>query len=547
MVGKNSKSSCTRCEKFEPRVDVSSANVYTKLRSEFGTSIDDSEGVEQTMRLCDRDVDDYETKLAYLRSQIIYIETQRARVIDHKIELGSLLSPIRKLPNEILGIIFDSACNQNLLCDSEDKYSAIRVLPALAISAVSFRWRHLALSSSRLWSTLNLKFSVVTIAAEFMLKLKLYLERSGNSPLFLDVKIKGFPDDNSSLPVMDLLVQHSKRWKTFTVNGQWLLTSCYALLHPRQHFPILTALSTDGDFHQEELDIFEDSPQLCSVRTTVLPPSRLPSHQLTHVEIAVPSSEDLIGQLDRSPNLTTMVLLGQKQSFSVQDLGRLSRTMPMVRSLVLQVQLSNNLLQTVFSCLTCPRLSELSISSAYHHYDNSAISVIPWPKHLFKSFMLKVSSGLTTFTIRDISISDLDLIAALEFMSSLRSLAIHDLRLRKENSPITTRLIQSLHLRGNQRSSFRSPLVPRLHDLAVEFGGTDFDDTIFVSMVASRWLPDRDYSAGVDVDRLGSVVLKFFRREVNKEVYQPLQDLEVMGLRVVVDGAMERKNYRKRR
>ncbi|KAJ4491426.1 hypothetical protein C8J55DRAFT_449966 [Lentinula edodes] len=543
----NSKISCTRCEKLEPRVDVSSANLYTKLRSEFGTSTDDSEGVEQTMRLCDRDIDDYETKLAYLRSQIIYIETQRARVIDHKIELRSLLSPIRKLPNEILGIIFDFACNQNLLCDSEDKYSAIRVLPALAISAVSFRWRHLALSSSRLWSTLNLKFSVAAITAEFMLKLKLYLERSGNSPLFLDVKIKGFPDDNSSLPVMDLLVQHSKRWKTFTVNGQWLLTSCYALLHPRQHFPILTALSTDGDFHQEELDIFEDSPQLCSVRTTVLPPSRLPSHQLTHVEITVPSSEDLIGQLDRSPNLTTMVLLGQKQSFSVQGLGRLSRTMPMVRSLVLQVQLSNNLLQTVFSCLTCPRLSELSISSAYHRYDNSAISVIPWPKHLFKSFMLKVSSGLTTFTIRDISISDLDLIAALEFMPSLRSLAIHDSWLRKENSPITTRLIQSLHLRGNQRSSFRSPLVPRLHDLAVEFGGADFDDTIFVGMVASRWLPDRDYSAGVDVDRLGSVVLKFFRREVNKEAYQPLQDLEVMGLRVVVDGAMERKNYRKRR
>ncbi|KAJ4465104.1 hypothetical protein C8R41DRAFT_110383 [Lentinula lateritia] len=527
MVGKNSKNPCTRCEKFEPRVDVSSANFYTKLRSEFGTSTHDSEGVEKTMRLCDRDVDDYETKLAYLRSQIIYIETQRARVIDHKIELVSLLSPIRKLPNEILGIIFDFACYQNLLCNSEDKYSAIRVLPALAISAVSFRWRHLALSSSRLWSTLNLEFSVAAIAAEFMLKLKLYLERSGNSPLFLDVKIKGFPDDNSSLPVMDILVQHSKRWKTFTVNGQWLLTSCFALLHPRQHFPILTALSTDGDFHQEELDIFEDSPQLCSVRTTVLPPSRLPSHQLTHVEITVPSSEDLIGQLDRSPNLTTMVLLGQKQSFSVQDLGRLSRTMPMVRSLVLQVQSSNHLLQTVFSCLTCPRLSELSISSAYpsHHYDNSAISVIPWPKHLFKSFMLKVSSGLTTFAIRDISISDLDLIAALEFMPSLRSLAIHDSWLRRENSPITTRLIQSLHLRGNQRSSFRSPLVPRLHDLAVEFGGTDFDDTIFV----------------------GSVVLKFFRREVNKEVYQPLQDLEVMGLRVVVNGAMERKNYRKRR
>ncbi|KAE9390313.1 hypothetical protein BT96DRAFT_833590, partial [Gymnopus androsaceus JB14] len=61
-------------------------------------------------------------------------------------KLTTLLSPIRRLPNEILSRIFMFYCKEN---DLTSRYPGGAA--ALTISAVCTRWRELAISQPVLW------------------------------------------------------------------------------------------------------------------------------------------------------------------------------------------------------------------------------------------------------------------------------------------------------------------------------------------------------------------------------------------------------------
>ena len=76
--------------------------------------------------------------------------------------------------------------------------------------------------------------------------------------------------------------------------------------------------------------------------------------------------------------------------------------------------------------------------------------------------------------------------------------------------------------------------MPKLGNFCLCFDGEIFDDLAFVRMVQSRWLPDSEYATMIGMNCLRSVVLKFSKREVEEEVYRPLQDLDRMGMSVVI-------------
>ncbi|KIK52727.1 hypothetical protein GYMLUDRAFT_962768 [Collybiopsis luxurians FD-317 M1] len=97
--------------------------------------------------LLDRDMAGYESELAHLHSQILYVEAQKKRLFNYKRKIYSLLSSIRRLPNEILGRVFELACGMNLLQEhpwtNADNPPATKLsspsltyLPSLVISSV---------------------------------------------------------------------------------------------------------------------------------------------------------------------------------------------------------------------------------------------------------------------------------------------------------------------------------------------------------------------------------------------------------------------------
>ncbi|KAF9058749.1 hypothetical protein BDP27DRAFT_1343012 [Rhodocollybia butyracea] len=176
--------------------------------------------------------------------------------------------------------------------------------------------------------------------------------------------------------------------------------------------------------------------------------------------------------------------------------------------------------------------------------DSNEGASVNWPTEIFISFISRSSCMITTFTLHGTPLSDLDLIAVLHVMPSLFHLEIEDYNwgnLQAQYSPITSNLISSLI----QHESTSVSLVPKLHTLRLvsqrRHTGT-FDDSIFVSMVESRWFrPGSDRSAamskmGRSCILLRSVVLKFTWRKLNAKVYKPLWILDKEGLRVVVAG-----------
>ncbi|KAF9061618.1 hypothetical protein BDP27DRAFT_325649 [Rhodocollybia butyracea] len=139
--------------RLQRRIKLSSdeLSAFTNdLRFEFGPSVVTIEKAQELR-----------TMLAWAKKDIEDLERQRDI-------LASLLSPIRKLPNETLFRIFQYTCEENLLqsypwlgsrWQSPTKLTSpvITYLPSMAISSVCSRWRALALSSPSLWTNLAVR------------------------------------------------------------------------------------------------------------------------------------------------------------------------------------------------------------------------------------------------------------------------------------------------------------------------------------------------------------------------------------------------------
>ncbi|KAF9070045.1 hypothetical protein BDP27DRAFT_1183015, partial [Rhodocollybia butyracea] len=101
----------------------------------------------------ERDLQDYDTEIQRLESRRTLLAAQRDNLKQYASEVQSLLSPARKVPDEILQCIFDDCCDTN-------NFEAFRNKPVIAISSVCTRWRRNALSMPALWSRITLRWEV---------------------------------------------------------------------------------------------------------------------------------------------------------------------------------------------------------------------------------------------------------------------------------------------------------------------------------------------------------------------------------------------------
>ncbi|KAF9060534.1 hypothetical protein BDP27DRAFT_1407072 [Rhodocollybia butyracea] len=462
-----------------------------------------------------------------LESEISRLEVQRAKIL-------LLLSPMRKLPNEILLHIFQLVCAENILqCHpwllQENSTTAkitapvIASLPAMAISSVCSRWRALALSTSGLWANLTVTTHTTTngaaIFSGFTDTVNRYLTRSGASPLRLALTIRGF-DNAAEVPALIQLIEHARRWKTFKYKGYYSLTQ--PSIATRVRFPLLAEL--DSGWGSKMWDLFEHCSRLHAISISrsmgIIP--RILCGQVDHLDFWGPLSlTDLDEALRSCPSLKFLKLGLTLKSVLKDGAPRTHRN---ITSLSL---INGPASEMLFSLFNFPCLNTLVV-------DRCAVKLLP---NNFPSFITRPSCMITSFTLRGISMHDLDLIAALRVMPALLHLEV-DQCLDAPRNPITPHLISGL---THRRQSTSTVLVPALHSLHLRYELTDaFDDAAFVNMIESRWFkPGSDLSAemlAMGRSSIRSVALKFTSREVDVDIYMPLWVLDAEGLRVVVSG-----------
>ncbi|KDQ62007.1 hypothetical protein JAAARDRAFT_123034, partial [Jaapia argillacea MUCL 33604] len=120
--------------------------------------------------------DEAEVELRKLRRRISALEEKRDFTQSRCTNIISLLAPIRRLPPEIISKIFAHTLGPGLVDPLKHP------LPVLLTHVCSY-WRHIALSTPTLWSSLSVEPRYDHNSAQTKQILDEFLARSGTAPL----------------------------------------------------------------------------------------------------------------------------------------------------------------------------------------------------------------------------------------------------------------------------------------------------------------------------------------------------------------------------
>ncbi|KAF9532664.1 hypothetical protein CPB83DRAFT_903660 [Crepidotus variabilis] len=274
----------------------------------------------------------------------------------------AVLSPVQKLPDEILQEIFVRV-NDRVSFPRQPWLMRPSKVP-WALALVCRRWRSAALSVSVLWSRLpSMTLSMEDMPREIQAdleRLEMLLQRSQPAPLKFQCVLFDFSKD--AHPALKLLIRHCERWwdVKFVMETRRILH--FEEIKGRLHKLDSLALQMVGD--QEgisAIDIFKDAPQLRRVDISgdfnaelVFPFGQLKYYKddlrskniLSRVATSAHSLETLVFHIDRL-ELNTMPL-----DFAI--------TLPSLRNL--QVNLKG-LIPPFLKNISVPAIEEFTIST----------------------------------------------------------------------------------------------------------------------------------------------------------------------------------------
>ncbi|KAF7342652.1 hypothetical protein MSAN_02022200 [Mycena sanguinolenta] len=225
-------------------------------------------------------------EISGLKDHLRKLEKKRQTLSDYKAQHMGILSPLRRMPPEILGEIF-SWPQQSTFAVFRPKENCPWIL-----THVCSRWRAVALSLPSLWSLITIDFS---IEQRYSLELvRTQMERARA----LKVHFAGSEDSDSrhQIAIFTLLAEHSARWTELSIQ----LASCLIpdMVALRGNLPTLrkawvgwhTVESQAAEL--DSLDVFQTAGSLVDIGVLSefrFVPTLLPAfHQITRYDLDAP-------------------------------------------------------------------------------------------------------------------------------------------------------------------------------------------------------------------------------------------------------------------
>jgi len=160
------------------------------------------------------------SEIQHLKSTLSYLFAQREKLQGFVNSHRALISPVRRLPPEVLSEIF-----VHCLQDKERNPTRSVGEAPLLLTLVCRRWREIALSTTRLWRCIHIYFPSVVKRHEQRFKeiaerrsegVKTWLSRSGSLPLSISLVV-GLNRDRIALeevvkPLLDVFFSFSHKW-----------------------------------------------------------------------------------------------------------------------------------------------------------------------------------------------------------------------------------------------------------------------------------------------------------------------------------------------
>ncbi|KAI3615585.1 hypothetical protein WG66_011751, partial [Moniliophthora roreri] len=143
--------------------------------------------ITQYLLDAERTVKQYQAEINRLKLAIMTLESKKNRLKERMTEYRSMLSPIHRMPNELLTQIFALACEGNIL-------SPKSLPPIIALPQSCGRFREIILSTPSLWSSMTLSFTAWNQTVTRCLRLKkwvqMFTEWAGACPFDLALDLR---------------------------------------------------------------------------------------------------------------------------------------------------------------------------------------------------------------------------------------------------------------------------------------------------------------------------------------------------------------------
>ncbi|KAK7038389.1 hypothetical protein R3P38DRAFT_2905811 [Favolaschia claudopus] len=468
----------------------------------------------------------YDSEIARLEAQMDHLQKSRAAVQEFRAECISLLSPVRRLPAEILVKIF-ALCMSGFDRPFHDHFNEpsnfdmemarLARAPLLRLSSVCAMWHALALGTPTLWNFIQVDSLLWERQSDTKpsqdwgtMLLTRAIERSGSSPLSVMIvgDLKGMKNP------FKLLVAQSARWKVFTL---WTMQDVIPMFANALEgtFPLLedARINTYSYEFKDVQTIHPGFSRAPSLRNVELVPHVLPKIALPPLEqlrtfrclwVQPDDFGDCVSFMARCPPSLVFRLHVNSNSWTTADMVKgnirsIPRTSSDITSLSIEIEdtgvksvVRRQATPHIFSKLVLPRLNELRVELVSDdHRRASHEPCIPWPQLEFQELSSRSSfnQSLRILDLSHVSISEAHLIECLAGLSSLEQLSISDYKFIPDQDGVAQMLIsdnlfRALTLSRDDDNSF-SGLVPRLCTLKCDTRMV-FRDESFLAFLLSR-------------------------------------------------------------
>ncbi|KAJ7605295.1 hypothetical protein FB45DRAFT_953411 [Roridomyces roridus] len=230
-------------------------------------------------------------EISRLRERLALLETEQAQLSDYHSQNLTILSPLRRMPSELMTEIFSWSL-PGVDEPNGDVTSGVEKKSPWVLARVSSRWRNISLSTPSLWSLVQIWGSKVEDSVLELVRTQVERARQ------LKIHFYGTEESNSAaqIKLFDFLSEHALRWEEFSVQLTPALVPRLGVLRGR--LPSLKRLWIQWDKEESHLGddpikCFEAASSLLDVgmqaylmgRST---PIHFPAHQLTSYRLRGP-------------------------------------------------------------------------------------------------------------------------------------------------------------------------------------------------------------------------------------------------------------------
>ncbi|KAK7436722.1 hypothetical protein VKT23_018975 [Stygiomarasmius scandens] len=533
-----------RLPPFQPRISqIDMEAALDCIRNPGYPSPPETKQLSHSINEAEKDIADYEQDILSLQELVLDLEKKRDGLKQYINIRNSYLSPIRRLPTEVLARIF--------LHVSEEIPPKTRIplspLIGLKLGQVCKLWHSVSRGTSHLWSHFSMTLSRdYNIDSTFEL-LRIYLPLSNQLPLSFKITLDdGFtsfhgPKSASSIGTMRLLTDNCHRWGSvcllFHSISEWNERS----LDFKRDLPLLKSLTLER-FHEGACPIGVFAGASSHLQEVVLRgfreiPDHLPLEHVQHLQmtdawISVPMVDFIKSLTTRCSRLCSLELEFISASVNTENreqgfcLGKLEELY--LRSITWKQ------VKALFSLLALPILRKLTLHAISARREN------PQDTITITSFTLR-SNCLSELTLVDLQ-SEAGLHALLRSSSSVTRLEFRSSYSNPDVLPV-----QSLHILTSHSDGFCSLTSGRLSEvvlpnleileMTLQVGKKeDFDESALVDTITSRWMSHYDAKTKLRVRCLKSVRLALMEGLPRESLERRLRPLKCSGMIVDIVG-----------